>query len=135
MGKGQVSLEYMAIIGLALLIGTPLVIQAQKSSQDLQQSFRNGLAKSALNSMEEAARLVHSQGPPARVTFRVRLPAGIMQTNVTDNYLHIRRDVGAGSTDFYNTVEFNVTGEIPENSGTHRMVAEAEESYVNITAK
>lgn len=135
MRKGQVALEYMAIIGLALLIGTPLAIQAQKSSQGLQQSFSNGVAKSALNSMEEAATLVHSQGPPSKVTFRVKLPDGITQTNVTDSYLHIQRKVRGEETNFYNPLNFNVTGEIPTESGVHQMVAEAEDSHVNITPK
>ncbi|MFB6294175.1 MAG: hypothetical protein ABEI97_00285 [Candidatus Nanohaloarchaea archaeon] len=135
MRSGQVALEYIAIVGLALLIATPLIIEAQKSSQDLQQSFRSGLAKNALNNVEEAASLVHSQGPPAKTTFTIRLPDGITQTNVTDQYLHIRRDIGGAETDFYNTLDFNVTGDLPERSGVHTMVAEAEPDHVNITAK
>ncbi|MFB6294740.1 MAG: hypothetical protein ABEI97_03195 [Candidatus Nanohaloarchaea archaeon] len=133
MRRGQVALEYIAIIGIALLISTPLIIQAQESSQSLRDSFQNGLAKNALNNIEEAASLVHSQGPPAKTTFTIRLPPGITQTNVTDRYFHIRRDIGAAETDFYNTVDFNVTGDIPANAGVHTMVAEAENDYVNVT--
>ncbi len=133
MRRGQVALEYIAIIGLALLISTPLVIEAQESSQSLRDSFNNGLAKNALNNIEEAASLVNSQGPPAKTTFTIRLPPGVSQTNVTDQYFHIRREVGAGSTDFYNSVEFNVNGSIPTGAGVHTMVAEAENDYVNVT--
>lgn len=135
MQKGQAALEYIAIVGLALLIATPLIIQAQESSQDIQQSFQNGLAKNALNNIEEAASLVYSQGPPARVTFSIRLPEGINRTNVSGSFIHIRRDLGPGQTDFVNTLDFNVTGEIPTTAGVHEMVAEAEESHVNITEK
>ncbi|MCJ7478571.1 MAG: hypothetical protein MUP63_00135 [Candidatus Nanohaloarchaeota archaeon QJJ-7] len=135
MRKGQVALEYMAIIGLALLVSTPLIIEVQTSSQDLRDSFQNGLAKNALNNAEEAASLVNSQGPPAKVTFRIRLPDGITQTNVSDSYLYIQRRMGATETDFYNTVDFNVKGDLPETSGVHTMVAEAEPNHVNITEK
>lgn len=135
MRQGQVALEYIAIVGLALLVATPLIIEAQESSQSMRESFQNGLAKNALNNVEEAASLVHSQGPPAKVTFDIRLPDGITRANVTDNYVHIRRSVGAGETNFYNTLDFNVTGDLPENAGVHTMVAEAEEDHVNITEK
>lgn len=125
----------MAIIGLALLISTPLVIEAQESSQGLRQSFNNGLAKNALNNIEEAASLVNSQGPPAKVSFDIRLPPDITGTNVSDDFIRIRRDAGAGETTFFNALDFNVTGSIPNSSGVHTMVATAEEDHVSITEK
>lgn len=131
--KGQAAIEYLAIVGIALLITAPLIVQTQKSSIGLQTSYQNGLAKTSLNTMEEAAALVNSQGEPARVTFDVRLPEDIDQTNVTDNYLHIRRSVGTDTYNFYNTLSFNVSGTIPTTSGIHTMVAKAEDDYVNIT--
>ncbi len=135
MRLGQVSLEYIAVVGIGLLIATPLIIEAQESSQEMQRSFDNGLARNALNNIEEAASLVNAQGPPARVTFEVRLPTGIVSTNVTGSRLHIRRDVGPAENDFYNPLDFNVTGDIPETAGVHTMVAKAEDDHVNITAK
>lgn len=133
--KGQAAIEYLSIVGIALLISAPLVMQTQKSSIDLQNSYQNGLAKNALNNIEEAAALVHSQGEPAKVTFSVRLPNNVKHTNVTDTYFHISREMGTDTYHFYNEVSFNVSGTIPNASGVHVMRAEAEENYVNITEK
>ncbi len=131
--KGQAAIEYLAIVGIALLLTAPLIVQTQQSAFELQTSYQNGLAKTALNTMEEAAAIVNSQGEPARVTVTVRLPNRINRTNVTDNYLHIRRVSGTDTYTFYNTVSFNVSGSIPTSSGVHRIIATAEEDYVNIT--
>lgn len=132
---GQAAIEYLTVIGIALLVSTPLIIQTQQSSIEVQSAFNDGLVQNALNAVEEAASLVNSQGDPARVTFRIRLPSGINQTNVSDQFLYIQRRTPNGYTDFYNTLEFNVSGDLPEDPGVHRMVAEAEDDYVNITAQ
>lgn len=131
--KGQAAIEYLSIVGIALLLTAPLIVQTQESTIAMQNSYENGLAKTALNTIEEAAALVNSQGEPARVTFKVRLPKDINHTNVTDRIIHIRRAVGGETYSFYNSLPFNVSGNIPTSSGIHEMVAKAEEDYVNIT--
>ncbi len=124
------------IMGVALAILTPLALQAQRSSFVLDESFDNALIRQSLDSMEEAASLVHAQGEPARVTFRIRLPAGITATAVADDYASVERRLGSGqTTTFVATFPFNVSGSIPVQDGIHTMVAEAEDGYVNITAR
>lgn len=134
--QGQAALEYLMILGIALLIAAPIILQVQQSSFLLRDSFQNGLVRNSLNNIEEAAALVNSQGEPAKVTFRIRLPDRLVQTNVTDNYVYVERRIGGGKTaEFYSVLDFNVSGEIPVEEGIHVMVAEAEPGYVNITAQ
>lgn len=132
---GQAAIEYLSVIAIALLVSTPLIIQTQQSSLEVRSAFNDGLVQNALNSVEEAASLVNSQGDPARVTFRIRLPPGINQTSVSDQFLYIQRRTPNGYTDFYNVLEFNVSGTLPTNPGVHSIVAEAEDDYVNITTE
>lgn len=132
---GQAAIEYMSVIAIALLISTPLIIQSQQASIGVKSAFNDALVQNALNNVEEAAALVNSQGEPARVTFRIRLPPGINQTNVSDQFLYIQRRTPNGYSDFYNVLSFNVSGTLPNTSGVHSMVAEAEENYVNITTR
>lgn len=132
---GQAAIEYLTVIAIALLISTPLIIQTQQSSIEVRSAFNDGLVENALNGVEEAASLVNSQGDPARVTFRIRLPPGINQTNVSDRFLYVQRRTTGGYTDFYNVLDFNVSGDLPTTPGVHGMVAEAEDDYVNITAQ
>lgn len=130
---GQAAIEYLAMVGIALLLTAPLVIEVQQASMDLQQSYQHAQTKNALNNIEEAATLVNAQGKPAQVTFRIQLPSNILQTNVTDQYLHIRRKIRGKPHDTYNILDFNVSGTIPETKGVYAMTAKAEEDYVNIT--
>jgi hypothetical protein len=133
--QGQAALEYMAMIGIALLISAPLIFNVNTSAFELQRSFQTSMAQNALNNIEEAASLVHSQGEPAKVTFTIRLPEGIKHTNVTDQRLHIAKEVDGGTTDIYNFLDFNVSGSIPNASGTYQMQAEAWNGQVNVSEK
>lgn len=133
--KGQAALEYLVVIGFALLLSLPLIIKMQSSSANVQHAYKSSMAKNALNNIEEAASLVNSQGEPAKVTFKIQLPDGITQTNVTDNYIHIRREVQSRPADFINPLDFNVSGSIPNSSGVHEMVAEAWNNQVNVSEK
>jgi len=130
---GQAAIEYLSIVGIAMLLTAPIIVQTQQSTTAVGESYQNGLAKTALNTVDEAAALVNSQGEPARVTFRVRLPDGINRTEVTSEYIHIRRVSGGQTYNFYNSIAFNISGTIPTSSGVHTLVAEAETDYVNIT--
>lgn len=133
--QGQAAIEYLTVIGIALLISTPLIIQTQRTTVEVRSAFNDGLVQNALNNVEEAAGLVNSQGDPARVTFTIRLPPGINQTNVSGQFLYIQRRTANGYTDFYNPLDFNVSGTLPNTSGVHSVVAEAEDDYVNITTR
>lgn len=134
--KGQAAIEYLAMVGVALLIAAPLIIQTQRTSFELKNSFSSSIAKNSLNNLEESASLVYSQGEPAKVTIDIRIPERVTQTNVSDSYLHIRRRIEKGrETDFYNTLDFNVSGSIPNSEGVHKMVVEAWNGQVNISEK
>ncbi|MDY6788713.1 MAG: hypothetical protein SVV03_01995 [Candidatus Nanohaloarchaea archaeon] len=134
--KGQAAIEYLAMVSIALFIAAPLVIQTQQTSFELKNSFRSSLTKNALNNLEEAASLVNSQGEPAKVSIDIRLPEDIKQTNVTENYFHVAREVEGGRlAHFYNVMDFNVSGSIPNSQGKHTMVVEAWNEQVNVSAK
>lgn len=132
---GQAAIEYLAMMGIALLLTAPVVIEVQQASMDLQHSYQHAQTKDTLNNIEEAATLVNAQGTPAQVTFRVQIPSNVVHTNVTGQYLHIRREIGGQPHDMYNVLEFNVSGTIPTDRGVYAMTAKAEEEYVNITTQ
>lgn len=138
--KGQAALEYMVMISIALLIAAPIILQAQTSMQDVESLSKSSRIDSTLDSIEQGARLVNSQGSPARTTFAVTLPDRIVEARAEDNYvLYVRRGPNGNQT-FVRFFSFNVTGNPPASDGLHRVQVEAvspegEPDYVNITSQ
>lgn len=134
--RGQAAIEYLALVGFILLLTGPLLIEAQRSANGLQDSTRQLQVNNLLNSVEEAATLVYSGGEPTRVTFEVTVPDDVTQTNVTQNYVHVRLQGREGPQEYYRLLPFNVTGSIPVEQGRYAMVAEAVgRTNVSITQK
>ena len=134
MRRGQAAVEYLAIVGIVLLLAAPVLIDAQQSAGELQRASDVVVARTALDNAAEAARLVYSQGDPAQVTFTVTMPGNVIQSNVTDQYLHLRLRSPAGPIDLLSTLDFNVSGSIPTSRGQHALVAKAvNQTNVSIT--
>lgn len=123
--SGQAAIEYLALIGFVLLLSAPLLLQAQESTGALETSTDRLTAVNALDTTEDAARLVYSQGEPAKVTFDIELPRGVVEQNVTGQYIRLRLEQRGQETDLIRVVPFNVTGDLPTERGQHTMVAEA----------
>lgn len=121
MRRGQAAVEYLILIGFVLLASSPMFVQVQQSSLQIEDATNQLRAQDALDTMGEAAGLVHSQGEPARVTFEANFPSSIESVNVTRNYIRMR----VRGEDYIEFVEFNVTGDLPMSQGYHTLVAEA----------
>ena len=131
--KGQIALEYLAIMAFALLLALPFILNAQNSALDLGAVSRSSMAKNALSAVKEAAELVYSQGEPARVSFKINLPFGINSSTVNGTELSFTLTSRTGSFKVYEVLSFNATGKLPVNPGIHTIIVKAEENYVNIT--
>jgi len=130
---GQHALEYLVIIAFALILATPIIFNAQLSSVDLGVVTRSSMAKNALSAIKESAELVYSQGEPARVSFKVTLPSGINESLVSLREISFTLNGNREPFKVYEIVDFNVTGSLPINPGTHTITTKAEGNYVNIT--
>lgn len=138
--KGQAALEYMAMISIALLIASPIIIRAQTSMQDVGEASTAARMESVLDSLEEGARLVNSQGTPARTTFAVSVPEGVRETRAEDNYILYVLEARSGNQTYIRFFDFNVSGTLPQDQGAHKVRVEAvsvegEDDYVNITTE
>lgn len=131
--KGQAALEYMVVISFAFLLAAPLLLNAQRSARELRTSSRLSLARNSLNTIEDAARIVHSQGSPARLSFTIRVPSRVTKANVSGRQVKMRLEAYGGVTDVYSLLDFNVSGSLPTAQGRYKMQAKAEDNYVNIS--
>ncbi len=137
--QGQAALEYMVMISIALLISTPLILQAQGSVQDVQSTSRSVELERAMDTISEGARLVNAQGSPAKTTFEVKVPSRVVEGNVSNQHIFYKRRARAGNQSFFRFFNFNVSGKLPTSQGLHvveaKAVTEEGERFVNISLR
>ena len=131
--SGQAAIEYLSIVGIALLLLTPIILVAQQHIKDLNNDTRMMLAMEAKNKIAAASDIVHAQGPPSTMTITIQLPAGLMRAIVGNQMILIEVPSAEGSSDLVSMFDYNVTGNISISAGSHKIRIEAMYDAVNIT--
>lgn len=131
--SGQAAMEYLSIVGIALLLLTPIILVAQQHIKDLNNDTRMMLAMEAKNKIAAASDIVHAQGPPSTMTITVQLPAGLVRAIVGNQMILIEVPSAEGSSDLVSMLDYNVTGNLSTSSGSHKIRIEAMYDKVNIT--
>ncbi len=139
--KGQVALEYMAIVGLSLAILIPLLLYVNAAVGSTREELQVSQARNSLARIRDAADAAFVEGPPARFLLSLNFPEGIESTSVSGQEVSMRVLLygGLGESDAFATTIGNVSGSIPSQSGLVRILVKAEfnatsgENYVNVT--
>lgn len=131
--SGQAALEYLSIVGIALLLLTPIILLAQQHVKELNNDTRMMLAIEAKNKIAAASDVVHAQGPPSAMTIGIQLPAGIVRAIVENQMILIEVPSAESSTDLVSMFDYNVTGNLSTSAGSHKIRIEAMYDVVNIT--
>ncbi|MEA3342632.1 MAG: hypothetical protein U9Q92_00560 [archaeon] len=131
--NGQASTEYLIVIGISLLLLTPIILIGNNALVDLKHTSDSVVAQDAVDQIKEMSQIVYAQGSPAKMTRKVKFPGNIISTTVSDQTIVIRLSYKSLSTDRHATMDFNVSGSLPTTSGTHKICVEAIDYGVNIT--
>ncbi|MCD6403329.1 MAG: hypothetical protein J7K98_03290 [Candidatus Aenigmarchaeota archaeon] len=119
--KSQVSVEYVLILGVAFLILIPFILQGNISLEYLKDSMRVSFTKNSVESLGQAADMVFSQGPPAKIVQRVYIPKGIEEILIHDHEINFRVILSNGeTTDVYYITKGNVIGSLPTSPGYYK---------------
>lgn len=130
--KGQAAIEYMTVLSLALLLASPFVLRAQDSILDLRSNSNVVTVENSLNDIEVAAETVNAAGEPAARTFTVRMPQTLQKTWVLDNAIVVQLKTPSARSNHTRTFDFNVSGELPDKPGRHRLKTQANNSEVEL---
>lgn len=132
--SGQAATEYMIVIGISMLLLTPVIIIGNNAVIDLKYKTDSIVAREAVDEITEISTIVYSQGAPAKITKNIQFPSNIISTSISDKMIRMEMRYKSASNDIFNIVEFNVTGTLPTTSGNHRISIEAISNGVNITS-
>lgn len=130
--KAQAALEYMMIIGIAMLILVPIILYSYQQNET---AMRINQAKLAATQISASAGSLYAQGPGAKTTLDIFLPAGYSaQSYASGNIVNIKVYTPAGSNDVIEITRANMSGSLPSDSGYRRIfMTMLDSGYVNIT--
>jgi hypothetical protein len=83
--KGQSSVEFLLVVGIALTISTPFLLSAQQSVVNIEEASRSVALETSLDRLEEAVKTVSLSGEPARRTFYMDLPDEVVDARVVND--------------------------------------------------
>lgn len=130
--KGQAALEYMIVIGIALLVAAPFIAQAQSSVVEIRSSVGTIQAEDSLNDLGASIRTVEAAGEPAARTIRTRFPASLERTEVNNRRIVVVLNTDTGTRKLIRSFEANLTGSLPNEGGLYLVRTRAEDGEVNI---
>lgn len=130
--KAQAAMEYMMIIGIALVILAPIISYAYQQNEVAIRTSQGNLAASQISA---AADSLYAQGPGAKTSLDIFLPSGYRaQSYASGNVLDIKVLTPAGLNDIIEITKANLTGTLPADSGYRRiLLVTLDSGQVNIT--
>ena len=133
--KAQVSFEYLVMV--ALIIGAVAITYVYVNQQQ-QIGTGSRQAEIAANAIKVAADNVYAQGPGAKTQISVVFPENYLpaQSSLSGNRILIKISIPPqGDTDIVAFTRGNITGSLPDNSGTKILTLELlSTGIVNVTS-
>jgi uncharacterized protein (UPF0333 family) len=130
--RAQVSFEYMMVFALAIAFAIPVWIYASSFQQSAGEELSLSYASNAASQITNAADLVYTQGPPAKVRLNIYIPAGIEETNITGKTIILKVRSAGNLSDVFSVATANLTGTIPDSEGMYWISVESKGDYVQI---
>ena len=131
--KGQVSIEYLIIFGVAFMMTLPLIVIYARQTTNVQADVTRAQTFKVASKISDYAEQVYYMGEPAQRTLTISFPEGINNVIVQGNAIIFN----ITTSDLTYTVEqdtvANLTGSIRPFAGPHSIVFTASQDYVNIT--
>ncbi len=133
--SGQVSMEYLFIIGFALLLLLPLIIVYATETSRLAEQTTAASAHRAAQLIAEAADTVYYLGAPTTRRITIDLPENIRSARVNGTAIIFQVSSSSGDYDEVAWSAANLTGTLPTTKGPHSLtIAALEDGRVSIAA-
>ena len=133
--SAQVGMEYMMVVGLALLMIMPLVVIYGYEKESIKDQVSDQQAHNIARKMSDAAETVYYLGKPSKTTLKVYMPHRIDSAIITpynEIIFNYRTTSGLRNTTPV-LCPINITGTITTNPGLQYITLTADDNVVNIT--
>jgi len=123
--KAQVAVEYLIIIGVAMMILLPLSLYLNQTLMGYKDDTKLSKGWNTVRELGQNADWVHSQGPPAKVTVEIYVPEDVVEVSLDNNMILYRVRTLAGITEVYYDTVPALNGTLPDKSQYY---------YISVTA-
>lgn len=133
MGHGQVSVEYLSILGITLLLLAPLgvIVNEYLNYSDDQISEQQLVEIS--RTIVDTSQTVFFLGYPTKIKLKIYFPNHITSAQVLNHGISFLMKGSSSEKDFYEYSPVNLTGNLTTNSGLHYVLIQALPEQVNIS--
>ena len=134
--QAQVAVEYLFIMGFALLLITPLIIIYYDQANKLSEATTAATIERAATQLAEAADTVYYLGAPSMRTITIDLPENTMSVTIQGQSITFLMDSSHGEYEHSAWSVTNLTGGFANTVGPHILVITAlSDNRVNITER
>lgn len=123
--RGQVSFEYLLIIGFSFLLFVPLTLLYLNTQADTREAIADGQTIRVAETLRDAAERVYVAGESARETIIVKLPEGIEAVDIDNTTIVFTVHSRSGDFSISASGFAPLTGTLPTRKGTHAIVVTA----------
>ena len=116
--KGQVSTEYITIVGFLLAV---VGIMAAYALVTYNESTKLSQVQSALMKLKNSSENTYAFGPGNKETVKIFLPKGTTGSSVQNNKISFNVDLFGGTQTFEAILDVNVSGTLPSAGGLHHI--------------
>jgi hypothetical protein len=128
--KAQISMEYLAVLGIALLMLLPLGMIVYNHINFSNTEVNNQQARLIAKKIVENAESVYYVGYPTKTTIRAYFPENLVNATIYEKTILFILEDG---TYIEENSYVNLTGFLPNTSGTYEVQIQATQDQVNIS--
>ena len=131
--SGQVSIEYMIIIGFVTVITIPLIIIYHSFIQESNDEITSTQVSQIAKKIVDAAESVYYMGEPSQTSLRVNIPGNVITANTSNYEVLFQIKTKSGVIDIIQSSSVNITGSLPTNRSTYIITVRAISNYTHVT--
>lgn len=128
--RGQISLEYLLVVGLTTIIVIFLLAISGYYSREVETTINTNQIDAIAKEIVDTAESMYYFGEPSKTTIKVFIPRGIEEINVSANELNFKVRTQSGLTDMFYRSSVPLQGGISYSYGLHYVIVEARGGYV-----
>ena len=133
--KGQISVEYLLVIGFVAIITVPLIILYYKFTTDASDEIITSQINQIARKIVDSAESVYFLGNPSQTTIKVYMPNKIIGASLDNKEVVFNVTTRAGISEIVQVSSVDLTGELPITPGIYSIILKARESDVEISYK
>lgn len=132
---GQVSVEYLIIMGFVAVMMVPLIIIYYKFTSESKDEIISSQLNQIAAKVADAADAVYFLGTPSQSTIRAYIPGNVDNATLNNREVYFRVKSSSGYYDIVQVTSVNLSGELPTKQGTYDIMIKAQEDFVEISYK